>query len=75
MRALAVDHGAARIGLAISDELGMFARPLTVVQNSQDAAAQIAAIARTESVGTIVVPKIPKAIGNQILKLKICCKK
>lgn len=34
MRALAVDHGAARIGLAISDELGMFARPLTVVQNS-----------------------------------------
>lgn len=55
MRALAVDHGAARIGLAISDELGMFARPLTVVANSKDAAAQIAQIARTESVGTIVV--------------------
>ncbi|MCC7438137.1 MAG: Holliday junction resolvase RuvX [Armatimonadetes bacterium] len=55
MRALAVDHGAARIGLAISDELGMFARPLTVVANSKDAAAQIAQIARTESVATIVV--------------------
>lgn len=55
MRALAVDHGAARIGLAISDELRMFARPLIVVANSKDAASQIAQIARAESVGTIVV--------------------
>jgi len=55
MRALAVDHGAVRIGLAISDELGMFARPLTVVQNGSAAAAQIAQIARDQSVSTIVV--------------------
>jgi RNase H-fold protein (predicted Holliday junction resolvase) len=26
--ALGIDHGEARIGLAISDELGMFAHPL-----------------------------------------------
>ncbi|MBK8910679.1 MAG: Holliday junction resolvase RuvX [Chlorobi bacterium] len=55
MRALAVDHGAVRIGLAISDELGMLARPLVVVNNSPNAAQQIAQIARDESVGIIVV--------------------
>jgi RNase H-fold protein (predicted Holliday junction resolvase) len=49
-RVLGVDHGQARIGLAISDELGMLAHPLeTVPAKPIDAAAKrIAQLARGE---------------------------
>ena len=30
---LAIDHGDARIGLAVSDELGLWARPLQIIQH------------------------------------------
>jgi len=44
-RALGIDHGEARIGLAVSDELGMLADPV----------AHIAAIARRDEIGIIIL--------------------
>ena len=56
-RVLGVDHGQARIGLAISDELGMLAHPLeTVPANPIDAAAKrIAQLAREKDVQAVVI--------------------
>ncbi|MEZ0396888.1 MAG: Holliday junction resolvase RuvX [Anaerolineales bacterium] len=57
MRVLAVDPGSKRIGLAISDPTGTVANPLTVlthVARAEDAAA-VAAIARQQEAGLIVV--------------------
>lgn len=56
-RVLGVDHGQARIGLAISDELGMLAHPLETVPASPiDAAAKrIAQLAREKDVQTVVI--------------------
>jgi len=57
MRVLAVDPGAKRIGLAISDPGGVIARPLTVVRHvaREIDAATIASIASENEVGEIVV--------------------
>lgn len=57
MRILAVDHGAKRIGLAISDPTGTIANPLTVIAHVARAvdAAQVADLARVHEAGRIVV--------------------
>ncbi len=58
MRTLALDYGEARIGVAISDSLGMLAQPLeTIVTKRGDAAAlsRIAEIVATREVGQIVI--------------------
>lgn len=62
MRVLAVDVGARRVGLAISDATCTLARPLTTlkVASPADAAARVAAAAATlagedDGLGTIVV--------------------
>jgi len=56
-RHLGIDHGEARIGLAISDELGMLAHPLETIHVKQvaDPVAHIAAIAARSEIGTIVL--------------------
>lgn len=56
-RVLGVDFGQARIGLAISDELGMLAHPLETVPAAKlDAAAKrIAAVARERDVESVVM--------------------
>ncbi|HUS15381.1 MAG TPA: Holliday junction resolvase RuvX [Chloroflexia bacterium] len=57
MRVLAIDPGRKRIGVAISDELQMVARPLPAIQargRNADAAA-LAALVRAEGVGQVVV--------------------
>ncbi len=48
MRTLALDFGPARTGVAVSDETGTIARPLTVVADAESAAGlkSIAALAR-----------------------------
>jgi len=55
-RALGIDLGEARVGVALSDELGMLAHPLETIQvkagNVRD---RIVAIAREKNVDTIVV--------------------
>lgn len=55
MRALAIDYGTVRIGLALSDELKMFASPLKVVRESAEAPAEIAAIVAANGVDVVVL--------------------
>ena len=56
-RSLGIDHGDARIGLAISDELGMLAHPLETIALKEvpDPVARIAAIVARDQVTTIVL--------------------
>jgi putative Holliday junction resolvase len=57
MRTAAVDYGEKRIGLAVSDELGMLARPLGNVEGPSEAA-RIAAAAerlRAEGAGRVLL--------------------
>ena len=53
-RILGVDYGRARVGIAVSDELGMLAHPLETAP-ARDAAKRIAAIAAERSIDDIVV--------------------
>lgn len=57
MRILAVDHGQKHIGLALSDETGQLARPLTILPHLSKAldAAQVAEQANREAAGHIIV--------------------
>ena len=56
-RALGIDHGEARIGLAISDELGMLAHPLETIhiKDVADPLARIAAIVERHEIAMIVL--------------------
>jgi putative Holliday junction resolvase len=66
MRVLAVDHGEKRIGLAISDETGTIANPLTVIKHVSRAidAAQVANIASERDAAIIVVGQSFDEEGN-----------
>jgi putative Holliday junction resolvase len=57
VRVLALDHGAVRTGVAISDETGTLARPLTVVQKVETDAgfAQLLTLVRREAPACVVV--------------------
>ena len=56
-RVLAIDYGEARIGLALSDELGMLAHPLETVpgQDKKRAIARIAELAAERGASTVVI--------------------
>jgi putative Holliday junction resolvase len=55
-RALGIDHGDARIGVAISDELGMLAHPVeTITIKDTEPLARLAQIVAEKSIGTIIV--------------------
>ena len=56
-RALGIDLGEARIGLAISDELGMLAHPLETirVKDVRDPQARIAEIVERDKIGMIIL--------------------
>ena len=56
-RALGIDHGEARIGLAMSDELGMLAHPLETLhlKDVADPVAHIARIVERERIGAIIL--------------------
>lgn len=57
-RLLALDLGEARIGVAVCDELGMFATPLTVLRRRRTRAedfAEIAALVRREHAAGVLV--------------------
>jgi putative Holliday junction resolvase len=53
MKVMALDFGAARTGVAVSDPTGVLARPLCVVERAK--AEEIASLARDEQVEEIVV--------------------
>jgi putative Holliday junction resolvase len=56
-RVLAIDYGRKRIGVAISDELGMTARPLATLErtNRRDDLQRLRELVRKHGVGRIVV--------------------
>jgi putative Holliday junction resolvase len=54
-RALGIDHGDARLGLALSDELGMLAHPLETLAAGPKALPRIQQILREKAVETIVL--------------------
>jgi len=56
-RALGIDHGEARIGLAISDDLGMLAHPLETVhvKDIADPVQHIARIVARDHVGIVIL--------------------
>ena len=57
MKLLALDYGAARTGVAVSDASGTIARPLTVVERaaSESGVQRIAALVRDEDAAAVVV--------------------
>ena len=54
-RILGVDFGRVRIGIAVSDELGLLAHPVKTIPASRDAVKQIGEIAREKDVERVVV--------------------
>lgn len=62
-RALGIDPGDSRIGLALSDELRMLAHPLQNVNAGKAALAQIVEIINAKSVDTVVVG-LPKNMNG-----------
>jgi putative Holliday junction resolvase len=52
---LGVDFGGSRIGLAISDELGLLAHPLETIPAGKNAAERIAEIVRDKKIDNVVV--------------------
>lgn len=54
-RILGIDLGKARIGVAVSDELGMLAHPVETIPATGDSAKRIAEIARDKDVERIVI--------------------
>jgi putative Holliday junction resolvase len=54
-RILGIDHGTVRIGLALSDDMGMFAQPLKTLDASPTVEQEIAAIVHQKRVGTVVI--------------------
>jgi putative Holliday junction resolvase len=68
MRILGVDYGEKRIGLAVSDPLGLFAQPLEAVEVAGDlagAAARVAGIARESGAAEIVLG-LPRQMDNTL---------
>ncbi|HLE95345.1 MAG TPA: Holliday junction resolvase RuvX [Acidimicrobiia bacterium] len=61
-RCLGVDVGAKRVGIALSDPLGLTAAPLAVVERAI-ALEEIARLAQIHDVGTIVVG-LPTSLGG-----------
>ncbi len=54
-RILGIDHGTVRIGLALSDDLHLFANPLKTLDAGPAVEEEIAAIVQQKRVGTVVI--------------------
>lgn len=63
-RALGVDVGQVRVGLAVSDAAGMLATPLDTLPGGRDLPARIAARAQAEGCRTVVVG-LPRGMDGQ----------
>jgi putative Holliday junction resolvase len=64
-RALGIDFGQVRIGLAISDELRLLAHPLETVPAGRDAIPRIAALIVQHKVDCVVVG-VPKMMSGKL---------
>ena len=78
-RILGIDHGEARIGLAISDELGMLAHPLETVPGRDTKAAimRIVELVREKNVSTVVLGlplRMDGSVGTAVDKVRVFAK-
>lgn len=64
MRALGIDVGERRIGVALCDELGLLATPLTTIQVRGQELTELARIARERDVALVVVG-LPRSLSGQ----------
>jgi putative Holliday junction resolvase len=64
-RILGVDFGRARIGVAVSDELGMLAHPVETIPASRDAAKRIAEIVREKNAERVVIG-LPRHMNGSV---------
>jgi putative Holliday junction resolvase len=64
-RILGVDFGRVRIGIAVSDELGLLAHPVKTIPASRDAAKQIEEIAREKNVERVVIG-LPRHMNGSV---------
>ncbi|MDP9097924.1 MAG: Holliday junction resolvase RuvX [Verrucomicrobiota bacterium] len=64
-RILGIDLGKARIGVAVSDELGMLAHPVETIPATADAARRIAEIVREKDAERVVVG-LPRHMNGSV---------
>jgi putative Holliday junction resolvase len=64
-RLLGIDFGSVRIGIAISDELGLLAHPLETILAKQDVLRRIAQIVNERKIETVVVG-VPRKMSGEI---------
>jgi putative holliday junction resolvase len=64
-RILGIDLGRARIGVAVSDELGMLAHPVETIPANADAARRIAEIVRDKDAERVVVG-LPRHMNGSV---------
>jgi putative pre-16S rRNA nuclease len=64
-RILGIDLGRARIGVAVSDELGMLAHPVETIPASNDAIRRIAEIVREKDAERVVVG-LPRHMNGSV---------
>lgn len=70
---LGLDIGDRRIGVAISDELGLLARPVEIIDRRKiDPVARLCEIAKQESVTTVVVGLARNMDGSEGTQAKKC---
>ncbi len=73
-RLLGIDFGDARIGLALSDPLGIFAQPLVTIENTgKRCLKDLAAIVREHTVGIVVTGfplELDGSVGPQAKKVR-----
>jgi putative Holliday junction resolvase len=62
-RVLAIDYGSKRIGLAISDELRMLARPIGFLENTNRLQKEILALIEKEQIGCVILG-LPKTLAG-----------
>jgi putative holliday junction resolvase len=62
-RILAIDYGTKRIGIAISDPLGIFATPRGVIENGPRAMSELKSLIISEHVSMVIVG-IPRTLRN-----------
>ena len=64
-RILGVDFGSVRIGIAVSDELGLLAHPVATIPASREAAKQIGEIVREKNVERVVIG-LPRHMNGSV---------
>ena len=64
-RILGVDFGRVRIGIAVSDELGLLAHPVKTIPASRDALKQIGEIVREKNVERVVIG-LPRHMNGSV---------